>query len=342
MKITLSDVAQKAGVSLATASRVINNSSHKVRDDLRNRVLQAVAELNYVPNAHARALVQHETSTVGIIVHDVSDPYFAEITRGIQRVASEHERLVIICNSYRNPERELAYIDMLRSQRVAAIILAGSGRCDDAFTEALTRQITGFRATGGRVTCIGRHEIHANSVRPDNYAGGRIAAETLIQLKHQHITVITGPQSLTTTHDRLDGFRAALNAAGLELPDNYIVRGDFTRQRGYEAMIELLDRDLDPAFSAVFAASDPAAIGALAALRDRGFRVPEDVSVIGFDDIGFAQDVMPALTTIQVSMNALGHRAMQLVLSDAGDDPVTEILPCRLIVRDSTAIAKSN
>ena len=137
---TLADVARRAGVSPATASRVINGSPKPVADELRERVLRAVEDLRYVPNAHAQQLARAHRSAVGVIVHDVSDPYFAEITRGLQRVATDHGRLVIICNSYRDPERELEYVELLRAQQVAAIVLAGSGYHDAPFTAPLDAQ----------------------------------------------------------------------------------------------------------------------------------------------------------------------------------------------------------
>src|SRR6266545_7350048 len=147
---TLADVARRAGVSAATASRVINGSAKPVTDELRDRVLRAVNELHYVPNAHAQGLARADRIAVGVIVHDVSDPYFAEITRGLQRVATEHGRLVIICNSYRDPERELEYVELLRAHQVAAIILAGSGYHDAAFTRSLNLKLDAYVRAGGR------------------------------------------------------------------------------------------------------------------------------------------------------------------------------------------------
>ena len=149
---TLADVARRAGVSPATASRVINGSSKPVAEELRERVLRAVADLHYVPNAHAQLLARPQRSAVGVVVHDVSDPYFAEITRGLQRVATDHGRLVIICNSYRDPERELEYVELLRAQQVAAIILAGSGYHDATVHHGgSTEKLAAYEATGGRV-----------------------------------------------------------------------------------------------------------------------------------------------------------------------------------------------
>ncbi|MFO7169908.1 MAG: LacI family DNA-binding transcriptional regulator, partial [Chloroflexota bacterium] len=171
MSATLADVAERAGVSVATASRVLNGSSRSVKADLRSRVLAAAHDLRYVPNAHAQALVRERTAIVGVVVHDVSDPYFAEIMRGIQRIAGESRRLVMICNSYREPERELEYARLLLAQRVEALIMAGSGLDDRSYSQELTAQIETFTAFGGQVAFIGRHAVPGNAVIPDN-AGG--------------------------------------------------------------------------------------------------------------------------------------------------------------------------
>src|SRR3954464_5916435 len=176
---TLADVARHAGVSTATASRIINGSPKPVADTLRQRVLAAVEELKYVPNAHAQMLARSHRIAVGVIVHDVSDPYFAEITRGLQRVATEHGRLLVICNSYRDPSRELEYVELLRAQQVAAIVLAGSGYHDAAFTKELNGKLRAYQQSGGHVSVIGRHEHVGDAVLPANEAGGRLAGAEL-------------------------------------------------------------------------------------------------------------------------------------------------------------------
>src|SRR3954465_11670610 len=215
---TLADVARRAGVSPATASRIISGSTKVVTDELRARVLRAVDELQYVPNAHAQLLARAQRTAVGVIVHDVSDPYFAEITRGLQQVATAHGRLVIICNSYRDPARELEYVELLRAQQVAAIVLAGSGYHDAAFTKALKGKLRAYQQSGGHVSVIGRHEHVGDAVLPANEEGGRLLGEYIYGLGHRHVGVIAGPRVLTTTTDRLTGLRAAARAAGRSLP----------------------------------------------------------------------------------------------------------------------------
>ena len=334
MPVTLADVARRAGVSAATASRVLSSSSYGVTDELRAKVVAAADELRYVPNAHAQALARASTGTVGVVVHDVSDPYFSEITRGIQRVASDAQRLVIICNTYRDSDRELAYTRLLHSQRVEALIIAGSGRDDRAFSESYAAQLNAFGGAGGRVVLVGRHNIPGDCVLPDNTGGAREVARYMLAQQFHTIGVISGPALLTSTRDRLDSFRTTLADAGVVLPPRNIVNGDFTRDGGKAAAFDLLDRV--PDVQAIFALNDPMAIGALAALRERKIAVPEDVSVIGFDNIPMGQDTTPMLSTVDVPMVEIGARAMELALSPNSTEWRVEHLPTRLILRGST------
>lgn len=335
---TLADVARRAGVSAATASRVINGSAKPVTDELRDRVRRAVDELHYVPNAHAQLLARSDRIAVGVIVHDVSDPYFAEITRGLQRVATEHGRLCIICNTYRDPDRELAYVDLLRAQQVAAIVLTGSGYHDQRFTRLLNAKLRAYEQTGGRVAAIGRHSHAGDSVLPGNEEGGHLAGAELFRLGHKRIGVVAGPKVLTTTTDRLTGLRRAAKEFGHTVAPRRIVYADFDRDSGAEATATLLDAT--PTITAIAALNDAMAVGVLATLRERGRRVPEDISVIGFDDMPIAKDVLPALTTVHLGMPELGMRAMALALGKPSTTPRTELLPATLVRRASTGPAK--
>jgi LacI family transcriptional regulator len=327
---TLADVARHAGVSTATASRIINGSPKPVAEALRERVLAAVAELKYVPNAHAQMLARSHRSAVGVIVHDVSDPYFAEITRGLQRVATADGRLVIICNSFREPDRELEYIDLLHAHQVAAIVIAGSGYLDPATATQLDDRLRAFEATGGRIAVIGRHEHTGDAVLPGNEQGGFLAGEHLFTLGHTEVAVLAGPTTLTTTYDRLEGLHRAARQYGRELPPSRTVEADFTRDGGEAATARLLADD--PSVTAIAALNDSMAVGALAALRASGRRV----AVIGFDDMPIARDVTPALTSVRLPLTELGERAMTLALGAAGEEPHVDHVPAELVIRAST------
>ncbi|CAN5507605.1 LacI family DNA-binding transcriptional regulator [soil metagenome] len=332
---TLLDVARQADVSLATASRALSGSRDRVSPALRDRVLAAAGRLNYVPNAQARALARASTSTVGLVVHDVSDPYFSEIARGVLRVATEHELLVLICNSFRDPERELEYIAALRGQRVAAIVLAGSGYTDAELERRIDGSLSAFEDAGGRATLVGRHRLSVDAVLPDNVGGAAAMTETLLEQGHRRIGVLAGPRHLTTVADRLRGVEMALRAAGVGLRPEALVVGDFTRDGGYSSTHRLVDQA--PEVSVIFALNDAMAVGALAALRDRGVEVPGQVSVAGFDDIPATRDVFPTLSTVRLPMEEMGAVAMTLALRGRAKRARTRRMPSEVVLRASTA-----
>ncbi len=333
---TISDVAHRAGVSVATASRTLHGV-RPVGEALRDQVVAAARELGYSPNPHARALAQSSDASVGVIVHDVTDPYFSEIVRGMLQASAQTERLVLICNTYRDRERELAYVAHFRAQRVKALVLAGSGLEDREFGARMATQIHAFEATGGRAVLIGRHYAPGDSVIPDNVGGAREMARTLGKLGHRRIGVISGPANLTTTHDRLAGFRLGLGDLGLELDAAAMVTGDFTRDGGEAAVQELLSTT--PDLTAIFALNDVMAIGALSGLRRLNRRVPGDISLAGFDDIPIARDLMPSLTTVRVPMFQMGARALALAMEPLAAGLRTEHLATELVLRDSTGPA---
>ncbi|MGK5682080.1 LacI family DNA-binding transcriptional regulator [Actinoplanes sp. URMC 104] len=326
---TLADVARRAGVSTATASRIINGSTKPVAEELRARVLAAVAELRYVPNAHAQMLARSHRNAVGVLVHDVSDPYFAEITRGLQRMATDAGRLVIICNTFRDPARELQYIDLLHAHQVAAIVVAGSGYLNAEAESELADRMLSFEATGGRIAVIGRHGYRCDTVLPANEEGGYLAAAHLFELGHRFVGVIAGPANLTTTADRLAGMERAAADFGALL---HVKESDFTRDGGEECAEALLVER--PDLTAIAALNDSMAVGALATLRRR----ERKLAVIGFDDMPVARDVSPSLTSIRLPLAELGELAMKLALNPPSGNsrPRTEHVSADLIRREST------
>ena len=337
---TLADVARRAGVSAATVSRIVNGSPKIVSEELRERVLRAVQDLQYVPNAHAQLLARSNRTTVGVIVHDVSDPYFAEITRGLQRVASEQGRLVIICNSYRDPDRELEYVELLRAHQVEAIILAGSGYHDPAFTKSLNAKLSAYMATGGRVSVVGRHKLAGDAVMPANEEGGYLIGSAVFAAGHRHVGVVAAPKQLTTTTDRLSGLRRAAREHHRTLPSRRIEYAEFDRDGGAVATAALLDAD--PRLTAIVALNDSMAIGALSVLRDRGLSVPKDVSVVGFDDMPIARDVTPPLTTVRLPLVEIGVRAITLALEKPHPHPRVEEVSAKVIHRESLTAPRAD
>jgi LacI family transcriptional regulator len=337
----MSDVAKRAHVSLATVSRVINGN-YPVAEPTRERVLAAVRDLGYVFNAHARALTTATTGMVGVILHDPSDPYFGEIVRGVQEIADEHGRFVVLCNSMRDPEREISSIEMLRSHRVDAVILAGGYIEDDDYLMLLAEQARGLRSQGARLALCGQvpmHPVRADAVVPQNARGAHAITTELLRLGHRRIAHLTGPPRFSTTRERRRGYEGALEAFGLDVDPALIVPGDFTRDGGLRACRSLLESGAQ--FSAIFAANDMAAIGALAALREDGVCVPGDVSLVGYDDIPLSRDVTPGLTTVRVPMVELGREAMRLALAPVEHDEQVIRLSTEVVSRGSTAAPRA-
>ncbi|MEU5682974.1 LacI family DNA-binding transcriptional regulator [Streptomyces venezuelae] len=335
LHVTLESVARTAGVSLATASRALNGTA-RVRDDLRSRVLAAAARLGYIPNAHAQALASSSNNTVGVICHDVGDPYFAAIASGVMAAAAERGLLVMLASTFREAGREIAYVSMLRAQRARAVLLIGSGFQDPSWERELAAELTPYVRSGGRVAVVSRHRsLRVDTVLPENREGAAALARALLGLGHRDFAVLTGPERLTTVADRLAGFRAALAEAGVALPRDRVVEGTFTRDGGYAAAAELLRRGRPP--TCVFAVTDVMAVGALAALRERGVRVPDDVSLAGFDDIPLVRELTPPLTTVALPLPEMGRAVLELALREpAGRRSRVERVRGEVVVRGST------
>jgi LacI family transcriptional regulator len=334
---TLADVGELAGVSAATASRVLNGTGRHVAEALRKRVLAAAEQLDYIPNAHAQALVRRDSRVVGVIAFDVNNPFFTEIIGGILGVAAQTDRLVTIGNVFRDPQTELRYLSLLHSQRVGSLVLTGSGWRNPEHVRLLQARLDGFRAAGGRVVLIGHHDLTGDVLLPDNEGGGGAAARALLELGHTRIGVISGHEEMTVTVDRLRGFLEPCAAAGHPVPPQRIVPGSFTTDGGASAMISLLERA--PDITAVFCLSDSMAVGALRVLRHRGIDVPRRISVIGFDDIALAEHLTPALSTVRVPLVQLGEAAMRLVLEPEPAASRTQHFATELRLRGTTGPA---
>lgn len=333
--VTLSDVAREAGVSLATASRAINGSTRQVREDLRARVLAAAARLNYTPNAQAQAMARGRTAVVGLVVHDIADPYFATIAAGVMRLADEHRLLVTVNSTAGRPERELDYLAALRGQRGRAVILAGSRVESPELHEELTREVAAFEAGGGRVVVIGQPRLRTDTVVVANRDGARALAARLAGRGLRRFAVLAGPPDLLTAQDRLHGFREGLAEAGAPAPVA-VAHGPFTRDGGYTAMRDLLASG--PEADCVLAANDVMAVGAMAACRDHGLRLPDDLALAGFDDIATLRDIHPALTTVRLPLEHMGALALDLALTPPDTDapPRLRHVTAEVILRAST------
>ncbi|CAJ1506250.1 LacI family DNA-binding transcriptional regulator [[Mycobacterium] burgundiense] len=339
--VTLQDVAQRAGVSQATASRVLNGSSRVPGEDVADRVRTAARELGYVPNAQAQALARASTGLLGLVVHDIADPYFSSIVRGAQAAARAAAKQVLLASTDRDFDIERESVSTFIAHRADAIVLAGS-RQSGHLDRELEAEFERYRANGGRLVVIGQPLAYGGAVEPENQAAAAELAEALMDAGHRQFAVIGGPGSIRTAVDRRNGFVEALCRRGLSTVVE--VSGDFTRDGGYSAARRLAAAlQLEPGAAAapvcVFAVTDVMAIGAIAAWRELGLQVPRDVCIAGFDDIPTLRDHTPSLTTVALPLERIGARAVELALHGAGDiDDLRERVPGRVLLRDSTRL----
>lgn len=334
-QVTLSDVAQEAGVSLATASRALNGSANRtVGEDLRKRVQAAAARLRYSPDGIAQAMARGRTTSLGLVVHDIADPYFSAIAAGVAAAADAAGLMVTLASTGLEPRREVEIVGLMERQRARAVILAG-GRSGDAAADAAVRAaLESFRGVGGSVAVIGQAVLGTDTVVVGNREGAADLARALHGRGYRRFAVLAGPEAHATAADRREGFTAALAELGAPVPEGRLMTCAFTRDGGYEAMRRLLDDRGD--VEAVFAVNDVMAVGALAAARDAGVSVPGDVSVAGFDDIETLRDVTPALTTVRLPLVRIGEEATRLVLAPPSDEPVLVPVPGEVVLREST------
>jgi LacI family transcriptional regulator len=334
-QVTLAEIAKVAGVSLATASRVLNGSARRVSESLQEQVLATAQRLGYLPNASAQALARSTTSLLGLIVHDITDPYFSSIAAGVTRVAEQSGLVVVLGTTNRQEQRELELLSTLHAHRARAVVLAGSRTTSRNSTQRLSTEIEAFTRQGGRVACISQPKLPADTVAPNNKQGATSLAREMLALGHRRFAVLAGPQQLLSARDRFAGFRTGLSQAGVPLGADDIVHGPFTRDGGYTATVELLRRRSNA--TCVFAVNDVMAVGALAALREHGISVPDQLSLAGFDDITTLRDFVPALTTVRLPLEQIGEQATRLALDDEiGDTPRTLPIDAEVILRDST------
>jgi LacI family transcriptional regulator len=339
--VTLHDVAVRAGVSQATASRVLNGSSRIPGEGVADRVRAAARELGYVANAQAQALARSSTGLLGLIVHDIADPYFSSIVRGVQVAARAARKQVLLASTDRDFDIERDAVSTFISHRADAIILAGS-RQSGHLDRELETEFGRYRSNGGRVVVIGQPLAFGGAVEPENhYASGQLA-EALVADGHTQFAVIGGPASIRTAVDRRNGFVEALGRHGLtplvEVP------GGFTRDGGHAAARRLAAAlQLEPGAGTepvcVFAVTDVMAIGAIAAWRELGLTVPDDVGIAGFDDIPTLRDHTPSLTTVVLPLEDIGRRAAELALRmDTDCDDLRERFAGTVVLRDSTRL----
>jgi DNA-binding LacI/PurR family transcriptional regulator len=331
---TLEMVAAAAGVSRGTASRALNGSPN-VSPRALEKVRRAASELKYRPNLHARSLVTGRTGLVGLVVNEsddrvFADPYFATVLRGAHDALSQAGSALVLTLAADEPERDRLF-DLVATRLDGLMVVYGHG-------DTMLR--TGLRATGVPVVYAGRTPSIGDSdeswVDSDSLQGAMTAVEHLLGRGRRHIVTIAGPQEMAAGLDRLAGWRHALRAASIDPPAEWVEVGTFLDESGYSCMTTLLARvpDLD----SVFVANDIMAIGAIRALRDAGKSVPDDVSVVGFDDIPASARHDPPITTVSQQVETMGRTLAETLLSrlQGDDEPHQIVLPTHLVVRASS------
>jgi LacI family transcriptional regulator len=326
---TIKDVAERAGVSSTTVSHTVNGT-RTVDPATQERVWSAVRDLGYRPNGLARGLRRRETRTIGLVIPDNANPFFADLARAIEDVGFANGYSVILCNSDRSEEKEAAYIDVLLSKQVDGLILAATGGSEETLRQVLLNGVP-IVAIPGELS-----DIPVDIVMSHEEEAGAKAADYLLRLGHSRIGCIAGPRETSASAGRFVGFRRTLAEAGVDLPAEAVVKGDFRVEGGRDGMAELLRRNLG--LTAVFAGNDAMAIGALSAIGSAGLAVPRNISIIGYDGIWLGTASVPPLTTIGHSFPKVGEAAVGLLLDrmrDPSIPPRQALLHACLIERAS-------
>ncbi len=332
---SITEVARLAGVSTATASRVVSLADYPVSAATRERVLDAARTLDYVPNALARGLLKSQIPVVAVIVHDITDPYFAEVVRGVEDAASPAGYLVITCSSERDAERESSYVRLLRSMRAAGVIFAASGLDDPERNDELHKHLAAMRVDGAAVVHLSPHALGDADVGVDNEAGMASMVGALVDLGHRQIAFLAGPSSLFVARARLAGYRRGLDDAGIPFDERLVLHTSFDAAGGALGVDTLLGGSVP--FTAISCANDPLAMGVLARLGELGIDVPGRVSVAGFDDVPVAAITSPSLSTVRLPLREMGRRGfVEAARVLDGEELAHTVLPTELAMRAST------
>jgi LacI family transcriptional regulator len=333
--VVVRDVAQRARVSTSTVSHVLNRTRY-VSDELRERVLAAMQDLDYQPNAAARSLTLKRTNTIGLIVPDIRNPFFASVARGVEDVAQHLGYTVVLCNCDEDAAKESACLRALQTRQVDGLLVSSEGAAD-AHLARLVR-------AGLPIVLVDRElpDLHAPAVVLDNAAGAHAAVRHLLSRGHRRIAMLTGRPSISTGAERIAGYRRALNEAGLEVDDRLVVASASTCEGGATATHAVLE--VAPPPTAIFSGNNLVSVGALLALANRGLRVPEDVAVVSFDDLPYpwADAFRPHLTTVARPTYELGCKAAEtlvnLLRSPSARPAERIVLEGTLLVRESSGL----
>ncbi|MCP4141824.1 MAG: LacI family transcriptional regulator [Chloroflexi bacterium] len=334
-RITITDVARMAGVSKATVSRVMNGNYGYIKDETREKVLDAIQKLEYRPSSVARSLASNRTQTTGILVSDVGNPFYANVIHGVEDVAFEHGYDLFLCNTNYDEERGLAIVQSLIDKRVDGVFIMSSSMSNDWIRElnknSIPSVILDWQVTM-EAPCVAEIQI-------DYEVGIKQAVEHLIELGHQRFAHISGPLSLETARDRKDAFVYHLAENGIDKDQIVIVEGDLKIEGGRKALPEILASPIKP--TAIFTANDMTAMGVIGASRRANIRIPEDISLVGLDDTWLAAQMDPPLTTVALPNYYIGKLAMETLLkilerSKDNSEQIKEVVSTELVIRETT------
>ena len=329
MAVTIKDIAEEADVSVTTVSRVLNDKPD-VSPNTRKNVLEKINELGYKPNSIARGLALQKTNTLGLIIPDISNPFFPDIARGVEDMANEKDYSVIFCNTDNEQKKEKEAIDLMKEKQVDGILLSLSTTNE--------KELKNLRKLEYPIVQIDRKipNINYPSITIDNVKSAYTATKYLIKNGHKKIAHITGDLETITGSQRLKGFKKAIFEKNLNLNKSYIKNGDYSKKSGYQNMLALLKSNNPP--TAVFIANDLMAVGAYQAVFELNLSIPKDISIIGHDDIDVTKLVNPTLTTMSQPKYQLGNEAVQLLINEIESNKLSNeeiILNTNLINRNS-------
>jgi LacI family transcriptional regulator len=329
----MKEIARIAGVSLGTVSHVLNGSA-VVREPLRKRVMEAVDSLGYQPSQLARGLRRDRTNMIGMIIPDVTNPFFPAVVRGAEDVAFEHGYRLVLCNTDNDHAKELVHLNELRTFLPSGLIVIPSNFSD------MTAQAESYRKAGTAVVCVDRlpRDWNGDSVTADNERGSYEAANYILRQGHRRLAIITGPRHLTNAQARLKGIKRALHEKKIPLSPEYVQETAFDQHGGHAKTMLLLR--MIPRPTVIFAGNDMIAFGALLAFREAGIRCPEDISLIGFDNLDLAEMTSPPLSSVSQPGYQMGSTAARLLVDRVRGDhgpPKHVVLATALKIRDSVA-----
>lgn len=334
---TIRDVAQRAGVAPITVSRVINNSGY-VTQEKRERVESAIADLGYVPNTLARSFRSKQTKTIALVLTDITNPFWTDVARGVEDAAREQAFNVILCNTDEAESRQAEYLSVLLQKQVDGILLVP--------TSSTAQPIESIQKQGISVVVLDRRvpTVRVDVVRCDSEGGAYQLVRHALSLGHQRIAALTGPSNVSSAQDRVTGYRRALSDTGVEIIEDLIYYGEFVQASGYQMAQRALMALPKP--TALFAANNFIAIGAWRAVRDAGLSIPEDITLIAFDDLPPSLIVEPFLTVAAQPGYEMGKQATDLLLASLAEktrvQPQEIVLPTRLIIRQSSGPPKND